>query len=184
MSARSDIPERWLPVVGYEGLYEVSDRGRVRSLHRVRRGRADRLMAQKVDRRGRLTVCLASGGRKKFTQVHQLVLTAFVGPCPPRHEAAHNDGQAQNNALNNLRWDTHWNNMQDKRRHGTCYQPKGELHPMHVLTAGDVARIFASQERQVALANQFGVDQSVISNIKTGRLWSHITGKVYQRRIV
>ncbi len=58
-------------------------------------------------------------GTKKQVYVHQLVLGAFVGPCPIGMECRHLDGNPSNNFLSNLRWGTHLENMEDMRRHGS-----------------------------------------------------------------
>lgn len=119
--------EIWLPVVGYEGLYEVSDLGNVRSLDhyaragrhasRLYRGKQMRLVAGEL---GRLQVGLSNGaGSQQTFLVHHLVLNAFVGLRPSGTEACHGDGDASNNAVGNLRWDTHFANEADKRGHGT-----------------------------------------------------------------
>lgn len=64
-------------------------------------------------------VVLFRDGKRHFVVVHRLVLTAFRGPCPIGCVAAHNDGKRTNNVLNNLRWCTQKENIQDKWRHGT-----------------------------------------------------------------
>lgn len=119
--------ERWLPVVDWEGLYEVSDLGRVRSVERVVQfGAQTRLVPSTVlkpgkNRQGVLYVNL-SNGTNQVKRVHQLVLEAFVGPRPPGMEGCHWDDNKENNALTNLRWDTHSANMFDKVRNGGCHQ--------------------------------------------------------------
>jgi hypothetical protein len=118
-------PECWLPVVGYESSYVVSDRGRVKSISRiVPFGRGTRCVPSVVlkptlNNRGRLVVGLSVNGCVKLFLVHRLVLRAFKGPCPLGMEGCHNDGDAANNALENLRWDTHLENIRDQARHGT-----------------------------------------------------------------
>lgn len=121
----SDQPEEWRPIPGYEGLYEVSDRGRVRSLDRTiqRNGRSHRIrgvvLAQSSTGPGYRHVSLRSGGRA-FTQlVHRAVLLAFVGPCPTGMESRHLDGEPDNNVPSNLAWGTHSENNRDRVRHGT-----------------------------------------------------------------
>jgi hypothetical protein len=122
--------EKWLPVVGFEGLYEVSDHGRVYSLWQ------DKLVKPHVGTKvGHLRVSLKPpvGGEYKGKYIHTLVLEAFVEPRPDGMEACHNDGVAGNNRLENLRWDTHAANMMDIVRHGDHYQaskthcPRGHL---------------------------------------------------------
>lgn len=124
--------ERWLPVVGYEGLYEVSDHGRVRSLDRFipsprgksgKRRHKGRILAATVSpATGYRTVTLAdaAGGRKLYyALVHRLVLEAFVGPCPDGMECCHKDLDRSNEALSNLRWDTRSANTLDAVNHKT-----------------------------------------------------------------
>jgi len=114
----------WRPVVGYEGLYEVSDAGDVRSLSRAVPNRygtrrvQGRVLTASVGQRGRLSVNL-SDGRAEMRLVHHLVLEAFVGPRPEGMECCHGDGNPGNNRLENLRWDTHTSNMLDMKAHGT-----------------------------------------------------------------
>ena len=55
----------------------------------------------------------------RMVHIHRLVLEAFVGPCPAKMEACHNDGVRLNNRLSNLRWDTRSANVKDAYRHGT-----------------------------------------------------------------
>lgn len=116
--------EQWRPVVGYEGYYEVSDLGRVRSIDRVVQsvdGRSMRysgvVLAGKASKSGRVQVALARPGHRTWTPlVHRLVLDAFVGPCPDGHECCHYDDNPQNNRLENLRWDTKVANARDAAR--------------------------------------------------------------------
>lgn len=116
------MDERWLPIPGYEGSYEVSDQGRVRSLDRVDRtghrwqGRMIRL--HPVSERGYLKATLYRDGKGSQRLVHRLVLEAFVGPCPEGMEACHGDGDTTNNELSNLRWGTSSENNYDIVRHG------------------------------------------------------------------
>lgn len=123
----NDDTERWLPVVGYEGYYEVSDLGRVRSLPRVTNGSfgGTRRLPGRVLRpginpkTGRRIVALHRDGAGRSHKVYPLVLAAFVGPRPPGMEACHNDGDHTNDRLSNLRWDTSSRNTYDSVRHGT-----------------------------------------------------------------
>ncbi len=115
--------ERWRPVVGYEGLYEVSNLGQVRSLDYVDvRGRLWRGGSRKSRpnvRSGHPQIPLRRHGEKGMAYVHRLVLEAFVGPAPEGMEACHNDGNPTNNALSNLRWASRAENNLDRVRHGT-----------------------------------------------------------------
>ena len=123
MSEVTPHPEIWKPIPGWEGSYEVSDHGRVRSVDRIvttrtgiRKRYHGRVLALTADRSGHLAVSL---GRAKDKAVHRLVLEAFVGPCPEGQECCHNDGDPTNNNLSNLRWGSPTENAFDRVRHGT-----------------------------------------------------------------
>ena len=120
------IGERWLPVPEYEGIYEVSDAGRIRSVDRHVTYRSGlvvfyrgRVLRQTVHRDGHLVVTLWRGNKGRTRRVHQLVMAAFVGPCPAGREVCHGDGNPARNCLSNLRYDTRSNNHRDAGRHGT-----------------------------------------------------------------
>lgn len=129
MRFRSEVEmesdEKWLPVVGYEGYYEVSDHGRVRSVDRmVRSGAtgsvwlAGRTLRPGTGRTGHLRVSLSREGRQTTHSVHALVLTAFIGRRPDEMEACHTNGDEKDNRLENLRWGTRSDNVLDQVLHG------------------------------------------------------------------
>lgn len=119
---RSDQIERWRAVPGYEGSYEVSDLGRVRSVDRITtHGHRRRGVVLKPipHERGYPMVNLWRGNVQRMQLVHRLVLLAFVGPAPSGHETLHGDGDTTNAALSNLSWGTHSENEFDQVDHGT-----------------------------------------------------------------
>ena len=125
-------PEAWKPVVGWEGLYEVSSHGRLRSLDRVVAGRGGsknirrgKIMKPKRHRSGYESYGLSREGKPTFRSIHVLVLEAFVEPRPAGCLGCHNDGDPANNRLENLRWDTPQNNSLDAVNHGTQRSQKG-----------------------------------------------------------
>ena len=111
--------EKWLPAVGYEGRYEVSNQGRVRSVGRIieigvqTRRVFGRILQPSTGVRY-LYVGLQDGaGKTKRINIHTLVLTAFVGACPEGMEALHGHGGTHDNSLANLHWDTRAENNRD-----------------------------------------------------------------------
>lgn len=112
------MTEQWLPVVGWEGLYEVSDMGRVRSLDRQladgRRVRGRVLRPGKAGDKGYQHVNLTYDGKPVTAYIHALVAAAFIGPRPPRQEVCHNDSDTGNNWAINLRYDTSTGNKMDR----------------------------------------------------------------------
>lgn len=111
--------ENWRPIPGYEGYYDVSDQGFVRSLDRGRRkGRV--LVRRMTGKNGRYwTVRLTVNGVPVDRLIHRLVLEAFVGPAPEGQECRHLDGDCANAKLSNLQWGTRSENNLDKIEHGT-----------------------------------------------------------------
>ena len=116
-------PEEWRDVPGYEGYYQVSNHGRVRSLDReVARRDGTTATLKGVNLRadenpkGHLFNHLCRGGRREKKYIHRLVLEAFVGPCPAGMEACHWDDNPANNHLTNLRWASPSQNLMDRVR--------------------------------------------------------------------
>jgi hypothetical protein len=174
------IVERWLPVVGWEGLYEVSDQGRVRSLDReVPNGRGGVLRLKGKELRWRInphrggyaTVAPCRAGRNSWCYVHLLVLEAFVGPCPDGMQAAHGDGDVMNNALSNLRWATPPDNANDRKLHGT------NRNMPYSLTDEQVVEIKRRYRRGlgVQLGAEFGITNKMVWNIMHGKSYKHVT---------
>lgn len=114
------MTEEWRPVVGYEGNYEVSDWGRIRSIRR-RRVKGG-LKKTRLNNRGYLVTGLYWMGRERTRHVHALVMEAFVGPRPAGIEVRHLDGDPTNAALTNLAYGTSAENKLDQVRHGTHYE--------------------------------------------------------------
>lgn len=103
--------DTWKPIAGYEGLYEVSDSGRVRSLdryiktdirHVTKRLQKGRILIQHRKRNGYYTVDLSKDGKVKTHTVHSLVADAFLPPDEARKCINHIDGDKTNNNVCNL----------------------------------------------------------------------------------
>ena len=121
------MAERWRDVVGYEGLYQVSDLGRVRSLDRIVRNSRGGTWKQKGcilqsfpgNQRGYLSVNLYRNGIQRKIYVHQLVALIFIGPIPADHVIRHGPNGILDNAISNLCYGTKSDDGLDKRRDGT-----------------------------------------------------------------
>jgi HNH endonuclease/NUMOD4 motif len=110
-------PCKWKPVAGYEAFYEVSDSGEVHGIKRKvsttkgPRTIAERKMATRVNNCGYTDIRLSSGGKTKTTFLHILLAKAFIPNPENKPEVNHKDGNKANNALSNLEWVTHSENM-------------------------------------------------------------------------
>lgn len=103
----------FLPVVGYEGLYEVGKDGSVWSLNYGRSGQRKELRPNRLNQYGHLRVNLCKDGKQKTHPVHQLVLNAYIPKPSPELEVLHLDSEPTNNRLTNLAWGTHKENCND-----------------------------------------------------------------------
>ena len=121
--------ERWLPIPGYEGRYDVSDLGHVRSWLPNNGTPTPRALTTELNNHGYLRAVLYKDRRKIGKRVHQLVMLAFVGPRPDGLETRHLDGNRLNNALTNLAYGTSSENGFDTVRHGTFNNGKGIGRP-------------------------------------------------------
>lgn len=177
--------EQWKPVVGYEGFYEVSDHGRVKSLPRlVKRGSSDYpvkggILKPQRQASGHLHVQLCNSDARVVARVHRLVLAAFVGPCPEGMEVCHNDGNPTHNRLDNLRYDTRRNNVADSKKHGSfptdfSYR-KGAGNGRALLNEAQIRLLRKTARGTVkALCEAWGISQGHASKIRNKTSWSHI----------
>lgn len=181
--------EIWLPIEGYESLYEASDHGRVRSLDRIgARPSAPRLKGRVLkmppDSGGYPQVTLCKDRIKQKTLAHTLVASAFLGPRPDGQEVCHGDGDPQNNHVGNLRYDTHEGNSADMIRHGRTMRgtanSRNRLSPEQVLEIVAMSRRSPENHRpwrhHCAIAKEFGVSVGAVEGILRGKTWSHLTG--------
>lgn len=158
--------EEWLDVVGFEGIYQVSNFGRIRSI------KTGKIKEQTVhDNHNRPYLGLWKNNKQKICRPHKLVMEAFVGMRPQGMECCHNDGNPQNNHLSNLRWDTPKNNHADKIKHGTTN--RGEQCGTAKLTLEQVRSIRQDDRLQRIIAAEYGVKDNTISRIKSGKRWTH-----------
>ncbi len=173
------MEEIWKAIPKFEGLYEASTLGRIRSVDRIvwRDNRWGQLTPHKL--KGRVLrqakpkkarywyACLSKGNHARPREVHRFVIETFRGPCPKGMECCHNDGNPANNRLDNLRWDTRKNNHADKAKHGTL--AKGENCPATRYSDEFVAAVRevydTGQYTQREISAMFGCSQSHVQQL-------------------
>lgn len=155
--------EIWRPVVGYEGLYEVSDKGRVRSLF-SKRGK----VLSPAKSMGYPYVNLSRDGRPRFARIHVLVAAAFIGECPDGHEVNHKDSDRTNNNVSNLEYVTHAQNV----LHAVASGKFGKLSPDQAQAIRDMA---PEEIDTKLLAEQYDVSRDAILCVLNYKTFSKFT---------
>ena len=171
-----DIPgERWLPVPGWEGYYEVSDKGRVYShhCHRVLRGSKSDALPYRM-----ITLCRVENGEqiRDWRWTHDLVLTTFTGPRPPGAEARHGAAGQGDDSLANLTWGTKSENQLDRiRDYGSIRSGIGVARSrLSETQVRGMRALYADGIRIAELARRFSVSYNAAYQICHELSWKHI----------
>ena len=167
------VSEVWKSVNNYEGLYEISNLGKVKSVkfykHLIRKS--------SINFNGYCILGLTKKGKYKSFRVHRLVAQAFLGLdiSDSKVYACHINDIKNDNRAENLFLGSHNDNIQDAVKKGRI--GKYENHSRAKLKNEDIPKIMEllkQKVKQSKIAKQFNVCSHVISNIKTGRSWKGI----------
>jgi hypothetical protein len=162
--------EHWKDIPNYEGLYQVSNLGRVKSLKFGK----ERVLKPRCDSSGYVQVVLCKGGEKKDYRVHRLVMLAFVSESDL--QVNHKSGIKTDNRLENLEYCTQSENTIHAYDIGLISPARGEKHPVSKLTRECAERIKYGHQgiTQEEIAKIYGVAQSQVYRIRSGKQWKHI----------
>ena len=158
------VNEQWKPIKGFEGLYEVSDLGRVKSVSRViargdvRQTVNERILSPKLSKKGYLIVGLHRNGSSLYRYIHRLVGDAFLERPDCECEINHINEDKMDNRVENLEWCTHTANV----NHGTgrCRHDRAVARPCSCYTEnGQYIRSYVSITEA---ARELGVGKSSI----------------------
>ena len=174
------MEEIWKDIAGYEGVYQVSNTGLVRSLDRYTEGGrffSGRLMAQSKDKDGYLILGLYSNRKGKTFKVHRLVAKAFVDNPYNLPEVNHIDEDKTNNHADNLEWCSTAYNLTYGHRLDCV---RGENAPKSKLTPDQIKEIRRTYIKgdpefgQSALGKKYGVSHPAIACIVKNKTWKDI----------
>ncbi len=170
------MTERWLPIVGFEDTYEISDLGMVRRIGKRQGARVGRIMSNWVNSNGYLSVQLSKNGKGRATPVHIAVARTFLGPPPPGHEVNHKDADRTNPRLTNLEYVTHLENMQHCISLGRFRPSRGESNGFSKLTETEIQEIRTFKDRwpSWAVAMRFGIHKTTVNRIYSRFAWPHV----------
>lgn len=160
------MKECWVPIKGFEFLYEISSFGKVRSLTT---GKLIKSFTSKGTR-GYVNVYLYNGHNKKVTKkLHRLLAEAFIINPDNKQEVNHIDSNRSNNSLDNLEWVTPKENVRHSWDNNRCTRLKGELNGCSKLTDSEVKEIkkeLCLGVKGAILSKRYKVSPQVISRIK------------------
>ena len=174
------MKENWKPIEGYEGLYEVSDFGRVKSVDHETpvNDVLGRAYTKRIKGRMRKTSKCPSGylqvtltrpeGTREVALVHRLVASAFVVNPEALPEVNHKDGNKTNNSATNLEWCTRIENV----HHAFNVLGKSGAHPK--LSETQVRFIRSSRDSARSIAKRFGVSGSTVENARNGKTYKGV----------
>lgn len=178
----SKIQEVFLPIPGFNGIYEVSNLGIIRSANRIvdhphigaflKKGKT---LSPGHDTRGYLQFNGRVNGGNKSIKIHTAVALCFIPNPENKRTVNHKDGNKENNKVDNLEWATYSENSLHAFRNG-LNSNLGMKNKSCKLSEKQVLEIFNSKEKNVDLAIKYKVGSTAISAIKTGYNWTHITG--------
>lgn len=164
--------EIWKPIPGLEGRYSASNLGRIRFEPRIVKGSPDSC--------GYLRIRPYPRPDRRVETIHRLVAKTFIGECPEGYEVNHIDGNPQNNAIENLEYVTHKENIRDSFSREQSIgesRHRGEKNNKAKLTEKQVKEIRALKKSGIdvkQIAEQYGIGKTAIYDICAYRTWQHV----------
>lgn len=185
------MKEEWRDIKEFEGYYQISNLGRVRSLSRKVKSkwgyvlRQGKIRAIDFDNFGYPTCRLSKNGKHKNKRIHVLICEAFLGGKKPNEEVNHIDGNKANSILSNLELVTRSGNIKHAYKLGLRKPKYGEQNHLSKLTEKQVLDIFSQRDSSIAkvLSEKYCVSTDTIYDIWSGTKWAHLTKAIKINRI-
>lgn len=176
--------ENWKDIKDYEGIYQVSNLGKLKSLDRIDCNggyRKGKILSQGNDKDGYKLVGLAKDGVTKTNKVHRLVSLHFICNPDNKPQVNHINGCVFDNRVENLEWATNSENLIHSFK-TLGRSSKGILNYGCTLTEKQVLNIFNEKGKLREISKKYKVDKQIVSRIKSGYTWSFLTGKKSRRK--
>lgn len=164
--------EKWKPIVNYEGLYEISSFGRVKSIKR--NGTLGGIIKPQKTKHGYYAIYLSKNNIVGRYTAHRLTAQAFIQNKENKPYINHIDSNKLNNNVSNLEWCTAKENIQHASSKGRLGKNCGENQGNVKLTENDVLNIRNSTLKNSELSIIYKVNRSAISKIINRTTWKHI----------
>jgi hypothetical protein len=178
MSTEEEI---WKDIPGYEGYYQASNLGRIKSLSRWKKVfltqrifKPESILFQKNSSNGYKIVTLSVDAAKKTRTIHRIVAECFIGNQDGLKDVNHKDGDKHNNKPDNLEWMNRSQNIKHAYDTGLRTSTRGTAVWTNKLTEAQVVEIFHSPGIHSEIGKRYGVLKAAVQHIKSGRSWKHL----------
>lgn len=176
--------EIWKAIKGYEGFYEASNKGRVRSLDRfvptARGGRNLKgvVLQPAIDNWGYPHVSMRIDGKSRTFKIHRLIALTFIGDCDKMDQVNHKNGIKTDNKVENLEWCTASFNVQHSYDTGLNKGCSGEINGKTTLSEEEVISIYKLTQNtkysQRIIAEMYNTSRSTVGKIKLKMTWKYL----------
>lgn len=169
----------WHPIPTLIG-YEINNQFEIRSIKR----KTPFILKQKINKIGYVVIRSTVYKKRRFFLVHRLIALTFIPNPHNKPMINHKNGIKIDNRIDNLEWVTSSENIKHAFDFGLNKKRFGQNANFYKLSNKSVMNIFNSNRPYKELAIKYKVCRVTISDIKTGRTWSHLTNKIFKQKVI
>jgi hypothetical protein len=172
------MKEIWKDILNYEGLYQASTFGKIKSLKRNNTN--GKILKPFLNSNGYLYITLSKNGKCKNFKIHKIIASTFIGePTFDKKEIRHLNGNRFDNNSSNLKYGNRSEQMKDRIKHGTHFQPdnKGSKQWLSKLMDSDILEIIDLIKlgwSDTKIAIKYNVCRQTINGIRNHKTWRHV----------
>lgn len=173
--------ETWLPLFGYEGFYDASSYGRIRSIPRNGTSVGGRILKQTNGPAGYLAYCLHANGVHRTHRAHRLIALTFLPNPDNKPHVNHINGDKKDNRIENLEWCTARENINHAYKTGLKVANSMEDHGLNCLDRTQalcIHQLLLDGMNYTSIAGYFKISTGTVGQIAMGRHWIYRINKL------
>ena len=179
MELTKEHKEVWKKIKGYEGIYEISSHGNIKSCSRLDilgHNRKEKILKNGYTTTKYHMVILRKNNRIKAHRVHTLVGNHFISNPHNKPQINHKDFNRTNNYIENLEWVTQKENIRHAWDNGACTNPSGEKNGMNKLTEKQIIDIrkIGKAKTLLEISKIYNISFQHVGAILNNKLWKHL----------